>query len=146
VKLYDLFPKFEIFSYAADLGMLYREDESREQGLYYARVDGVEYGRPRHPVPTETAPVVTSEGRALRISPNPARGPATASFSLNRPGGARLDVFDATGRRLLTLDLGLWPAGRHHAPLQLPELPSGLYIVRLSTASGTVTRPITVLD
>jgi hypothetical protein len=140
-KTYDQTPFGfnDIRTFAALLGMLYLEDEFRELGLYYARIDGVEYGRPRHPVSVETGPGGTSGKLTLHVHPNPIRGSATATFTLERSDSVRLDVFDATGRRVLTLDLGRWNPGRGHTQLDL-------MVIRLSTRWGVATRPVTVLN
>jgi hypothetical protein len=74
-------------------------------------------------------------------SPNPGAGAANLSFSLPKPGHARLDVLDVAGRRVAGTS-GEYGPGRHawtwdgrladgsHAR-------AGLYLVRLTTPFGT---------
>ena len=51
-------------------------------------------------VPGESSP---GAGISLRAWPNPARASTHISFELSRPGRARLDVFDLSGKSVLTL-------------------------------------------
>src|SRR5690606_24899175 len=41
------------YRYAADIGFVYYDDDYNPEGIYYAKVDGVEYGQPFYPVSTE---------------------------------------------------------------------------------------------
>jgi hypothetical protein len=56
-------------------------------------------------------PVTAFESAA----PNPTPGRTELAFSLGRPGRARLQVFDVTGRILRRIDLGSVAAGHHRA-------------------------------
>ncbi len=83
--------------------------------------------------------VSTRGPEVLRVEPNPARDVATLGFSLPRPGEARLELFDAAGRRVATRSLGPLAAGAHRLPLErglLASLPSGLYVARVSTETS----------
>lgn len=59
----------------------------------------------------------TAEDRLVfefaRPSPDPSRGPLTLAFSLPSPAEVRLELFDASGRRVRALVAGPLPAGRH---------------------------------
>ena len=79
------------------------------------------------------------------IYPNPSLGTATAHFSLPQPSRARLDVFDVTGRRVARFDQGPLTAGSHEAPLDVQELPPGLYICRLEAGARTMHQPLIVV-
>ncbi|MBI5168417.1 MAG: hypothetical protein HZA61_02915, partial [Candidatus Eisenbacteria bacterium] len=61
------------------------------------------------------------------------------SFTLPQVGGARLDLFDATGRRLAGADAGALGAGRHTLALGEGRLEPGLYWVRLTQNGATRT-------
>lgn len=95
--------------------------------LTYAEVDGVTYGA--RAVGVE-APPVARAAASLDVSPNPSR-------SWVRVGGegARVDVFDALGRRVLT------HATLPHEParMSVSMLPPGVYVVHRGGASGVVT-------
>ena len=92
-------------------------------------------------------PVVAAEGEAVAGAfglaapfPNPFRGVATLHFTLDRPGDARLEVFDALGRRVAVLVADALAAGPHTATFDAGALPPGLYLARLSADGRTSTR------
>ncbi len=72
--------------------------------------------------------------------PNPFHGTTTLRYTLAAPGSVRLDVFDATGRRVATLADGERSAGLHTVTLPADGLADGTYIVRLLTDRGSHTR------
>jgi hypothetical protein len=66
-------------------------------------------------------------------------------FTLPKAGEARLDVFDARGRRLGGERLGALDAGSHRAELTTRLSRPGLYWVRLSQGEQAVTARALVL-
>ncbi|MDX1419292.1 MAG: T9SS type A sorting domain-containing protein [Rubricoccaceae bacterium] len=78
-------------------------------------------------------------------SPNPASHQATVAFELARSGRVEVAVYDVLGREVAVLVDGVQPAGRHEAVLDAPGLPGGVYLVRLTTEAGGVTRRLTLL-
>ena len=93
-------------------------------------------------VDTDDAPA--GETRLRPAFPNPSSTAATVRVELATAGVARLDVFDALGRRLATLADGAFPAGAHDLALDTSALPTGVYLVRLTTSEGTQTTRLTV--
>ena len=82
---------------------------------------------------------------ALTVVPNPAAGPIAVRFTMPRPGPARLQVVDLSGRRVAMLYDGL--AGTE--TLTIPwngqasdgrSLSPGVYFLRLQTPAGIVCR------
>ena len=91
-------------------------------------------------VPSEPGP----EGAAFGIDavyPNPAAGRATVAFTAG--GVARLDVFDALGRRVAVLWDGPARPGLT-ATLDAAALPAGVYVLRLRGEGGAATRRLVV--
>ena len=78
------------------------------------------------------------------VSPNPARGAALFSFSLARPGAARLSVYDVAGRELAVLADGELAAGSHEASWNGGGS-AGLFYAVLHTSSGRLVRPFVVI-
>ena len=77
-------------------------------------------------------------------APNPAGRSAEVVVSLAAPGRAVVAVYDALGRevaRALDRDLS---AGDHAVRIGLEALAAGRYVVRLTTAAGTASRPLAV--
>lgn len=67
--------------------------------------------------------------------PNPFRDGTTLAFELPAPGDVRLAVYDMLGREVATLADGPHDTGRHEVRLDAADLPSGVYVARL-TAGG----------
>jgi hypothetical protein len=90
------------------------------------------------------------ESRLLRPVPNPAHGPLTVRFALRREARVKLDVYDASGRRVRRLVSGLQPAGQHAITWDLREehgvaLPAGLYFARLDVEGHSLTQKLVTL-
>jgi len=82
-------------------------------------------------------------------SPNPSRTSVVFDFGLGGPGWARLEVFDATGRRVRTIGLGDLPAGPSRVTWDLVDddgraARPGLYFARLETGEGRLTRRLAI--
>jgi len=93
-------------------------------------------------------PTFSADSR-LRLSPNPAAGPATIEFTLARAGHVRLEVLDVEGRmrsRLLDEDR---TAGPHRVVWsgvgEDGALSSGLYFIRLEAPGWRVSRQMVVI-
>ena len=89
------------------------------------------------------APPAAPGPLALSVGPAPARGETRIAFTLPNPGRFRLEVFDASGRRVETLADGHWPAGTHGLRWSVPPSP-GLYFLRARTATAEATRRLVV--
>lgn len=95
----------------------------------------------------EAASAVAEPPRAdmrLDVFPNPFNPRTSVRLEMKREGPARLDVFDGRGRRLCRYDLGDLPAGRHRITWDGRddagrELPSGVYLLRLTSPAGHAT-------
>jgi hypothetical protein len=77
----------------------------------------------------------------IRVHPNPAHRGIEVSLTLNRSGWVELDLADVSGRRIANLLRGWRERGKHEISWAGPpgrgDLPSGLYLLRLSTGAGT---------
>jgi outer membrane protein assembly factor BamB len=87
---------------------------------------------------------------SLSISPNPFAGTAELTVQADVAGHATLQVFDLSGRLVRTLLSGEIAAGAHNIFWDSRDgtgnlLPSGIYVCRLSTPSGVLTRSLCVL-
>ena len=82
------------------------------------------------------------------VAPNPVRAgrAVTLAFALPEAATARLEVFDALGRRVAVLAGGAFGAGRHTAAWSTDGLPAGLYVARLTADGRTDTRRGTLAD
>ncbi|MCC6650388.1 MAG: T9SS type A sorting domain-containing protein [Candidatus Eisenbacteria bacterium] len=96
------------------------------------------------------SPVV--EGRVLLAQnrPNPFREPTRISFMMPRAGHASLRVFDLAGRRVATLVDATIEAGAHESQWNGRNAAGaacapGVYLYRLETPEGSVTRRMVLL-
>lgn len=95
---------------------------------------------------------VSPAAQALALSaawPQPARGPVRFSWTLARAGEARLEVFDALGRRVRVLAEGWQPAGPRELAWDLLDaqgrrISAGLYLLRARSGAGEALRRVVV--
>ena len=102
-------------------------DRVRFAGLYYGEA-GV-------------SAVADAEGYVFRVAPNPVRAGATVSVRGDSPlaEATTVDVLDATGRVVAAARVR--DGG---ADVTLPQLPAGLYVVRVRGAGGVAARMLVV--
>ncbi|MCA9728349.1 MAG: T9SS type A sorting domain-containing protein, partial [Candidatus Eisenbacteria bacterium] len=89
-------------------------------------------------------PGVSDEPVAIGVSvyPNPFTTSVTLRFGLARSGPARIEIFDARGRRVIRLDHGeSLPAGRHEVEWSGRDrsgeaAPAGIYFYKVTTFRG----------
>jgi hypothetical protein len=72
------------------------------------------------------------------VTPNPAKSDMNVQFSLPDGKRATLSLFDVSGRRVASRDVGSLGAGRHTVNLA-KQLPAGLYLVRLDREGASLT-------
>ncbi len=93
---------------------------------------------------TATPPALMAS--SLAAAPNPFNPATTLRFVLDAAGPARVEVFDVAGRRVATLCDEVLAAGPHALAWRPQDLASGLYLARLTTAAGTSTARVTLLE
>jgi len=79
-----------------------------------------------------------------RLWPNPGPGIAHLSFSLAAAAPASLEMFDVSGRRVWSREVGDLGAGAHEVALGR-DLPTGIYAIRLHQSGRTVGSRMTIL-
>jgi hypothetical protein len=72
--------------------------------------------------------------------PNPFTETATLTYTLDRSGPVRLELFDALGRRVAVIEDDARPAGSYRARFNGDVLTPGLYVVRLTSGEQVATR------
>ncbi|WP_420456728.1 M36 family metallopeptidase [Rubrivirga sp.] len=97
------------------------------------------------PVAPGPTPGVTTSVFALDPPrPNPSAESATVAFSLAEGAETTLVVYDALGREVARPVSGWRDAGAHTATLAVGSLPSGVYVVRLTSGPATATARLSV--
>ncbi|MDA0672004.1 MAG: T9SS type A sorting domain-containing protein, partial [Bacteroidetes bacterium] len=72
--------------------------------------------------------------------PNPFNPVTQIEFEVPATAEIRLEVFDVLGRQVRVLADGLYGAGAHSVSFDASDLPSGLYMYRLTSADYVQTR------
>ncbi|OGD74813.1 MAG: hypothetical protein A2Y64_00400 [Candidatus Coatesbacteria bacterium RBG_13_66_14] len=86
----------------------------------------------------------TGEFALFAPYPNPVQSSVTLCFNLPQNGSVELTVYDLAGRRVDILVAGDLAAGRHEASWEAGGFPAGVYLVRLATDYGSLTRRLVV--
>lgn len=81
---------------------------------------------------------------AVEISPNPVVTTAAVLLDLPASGEIRLDLFDASGRRVTCLASDHQEAGRHRFIWDARRHPTGIYLMSLRAGGKIVTRKVLV--
>ena len=83
----------------------------------------------------------------LESYPNPVTegAPVTLTFDLPRAGTVTLAAYSLLGSEIRPLYTGGLGAGRHNLTVSLRGYPAGAYIVRLTTAQGSVSRMLHIV-
>jgi hypothetical protein len=81
----------------------------------------------------------------LTVQPNPANGMVLVRLELASAVSNPLALYDATGRYLMTLHAAPIPAGSHLFSLDGSRIPSGIYYLRLQSASNPISHQLTIL-
>lgn len=93
--------------------------------------------------PNNTSSTAGFIGASLTVSPNPFTDIAIAEFRTPLPlVNTRLEVFNAQGKQIHTVEGGSYSAGRHQLSFDLSHQPAGLYLLKLLADSGTVSAKV----
>jgi hypothetical protein len=95
-------------------------------------------------------PPSASEARSLSVGPNPARGQCLLRYSLAAPGQGSLTVFDASGRKVRTLESGALARGAHGLRWDGRNdaggtIPAGIYFAQLRVDQDVQTQRLVLL-
>lgn len=77
--------------------------------------------------------------------PNPFNPSTIINYQVPSAGHVTLDVFDTSGRLIATLSDGFRQTGSYRVRFDADGLGSGLYLYRLRTPDGTLTRKMMLL-
>ena len=92
-----------------------------------------------------TAAGATAQAFFEPAAPNPFAAETRLAFTLLTAGPASMRVIDLAGREVAVLASGVRAAGRHEVTLRAADLPAGLYVVVLQTASGVARQKVLLL-
>ena len=98
---------------------------------------------PAAPDPASASDGTGTPGGAFALGvpyPNPFTEAATLTYTLDRSGPVRLELFDALGRRVSVIEDDARPAGTYRVRFNGDALTPGLYVVRLTAGDHVATR------
>lgn len=98
------------------------------------------------PLETTSDQVMPSHKDAgLRVYPNPGAGEFTLNYTVLKPANVRIDLFDLQGSWIKTLvTVEKQYEGNYHIPVNLNELPKGVYVVNMINAGEWVTQKLVI--
>ncbi len=88
---------------------------------------------------------VPHEFELIDVNPNPFNSTVTIKFDIPERGDVRLVVYDLSGREVATLLNTPMKQGQHIAVWDASNLPSGVYMCRLSVGNSVATRKLVLL-
>ncbi len=81
----------------------------------------------------------------VRAYPNPSNGQTTVQFSSYKAQHTALNIYDVTGKIVLTVPAKMYPMGVNTIQFDATTLNNGIYIVRLETEAGNISTRISIL-
>lgn len=90
-------------------------------------------------------PEVDLRGLDLKISPNPVNASPVVSYWLQKPAEVSLSVIDLLGNERQTLHFGKADMGDHQVTLDVGQLPTGIYYLRLQAGDQSSTGKMMVV-
>ncbi len=87
---------------------------------------------------------IASNLKSLTVSPNPASNVAVVAFDLTERSNVQVGLYDITGKLVKEVFNGEKPSSTYAFNIDLTNVQSGLYFVRVASAAGQVTAKIVV--
>ena len=75
----------------------------------------------------------------ISMYPNPVRNEATVSFELGNASDVNYQVFDITGRMVMSQSMGNFVQGKHEVKISVSDLASGAYVLRVNAGAKSNT-------
>ena len=78
--------------------------------------------------------------------PNPFKGSTEIAYALTAGSQVSFTVMDLTGRKVMDINQGLMPAGKHTFTLETRNLQAGVYYYTIQAGSFTQTKQMVIVD
>lgn len=88
--------------------------------------------------------IITKPESNLKVYPNPASSTTTLDYTLTDASNVTLQVYDMNGRLLSSLDKGRQSSGQHSLQMNVQNMKSGVYMIRIITNNSTNTAKLIV--
>jgi hypothetical protein len=86
----------------------------------------------------------TALGKSLTVFPNPTTDQLNVEFDLVKSSELTIDLYNITGKLVMSKDFGTLSAGYSLNRVDLSYLNAGVYILNINTNDGRVVRKVTV--
>lgn len=103
--------------------------------LGFGDMTGHEFGRRMTAVGDNER--VPRNSSLLTAYPNPFNSSTQISYTLSEAGQVRITGYDMLGRRIAAISESFQDAGQHEVTWDVPDLPTGLYLIRLESKAYT---------
>ncbi|MEE2876701.1 MAG: lamin tail domain-containing protein [Candidatus Neomarinimicrobiota bacterium] len=113
--------------------------------LVYGAGDGGTPGQNNSGIAVITSKPLPQQYKLHQNYPNPFNAVTTIPFTMAERGEARIAIFNLDGREMVELVRGDMSTGEQTVTWDASEFPSGLYICRLETQGGAITRKLLLL-
>jgi predicted amidohydrolase YtcJ len=94
------------------------------------------------PVNSEREITIGPATPSLQIFPNPSFGLASVSYVMEQAGRVQISIYDVTGRLAAHLVNRIDASGRHSVTWSGDNIPSGVYVIRMTTSEGVETKTL----
>jgi hypothetical protein len=81
----------------------------------------------------------------LSVYPNPCSDMSVISFSVETPSRIKVELLNSLGQTLEVMSDDFFERGIYQASLNTSNIPSGIYSVRMQSASNTVRIPLVIV-
>ncbi|HLO71192.1 MAG TPA: Omp28-related outer membrane protein [Flavipsychrobacter sp.] len=132
------------YTFTTTIPQPYRRNEMHAVVMLIRNSDGVVLNTQNKTVPVGISNVAAAL-EAVRIVPNPATDKATVRFTVTENTTANVMVYDMTGRVVFSTTAADFATGAHTIDINTSNLPAGAYTVKLQTAKGATTQPLSVV-
>lgn len=88
----------------------------------------------------------TSVIKAIQLMPNPASNTMQVTFNLMQTGKLNIELLDITGKQVMSLYVGTMAEGTQTLSADISTLNNGVYMLRMVTPNGTITRKLIKTD
>jgi hypothetical protein len=115
--------------------------------LKAAKISGMYYGDTTLVSVAQNSPNVLSSPNPVLFQnyPNPFNPTTQIEFYLHQRAEVSLVIYDLLGRKVTTLEYGMFEQGYHKSKFDGSELPSGIYFAQLTGGVSTQTRKLVLL-
>nr|WP_253916226.1 T9SS type A sorting domain-containing protein [Lentimicrobium sp. S6] len=104
------------------------EHKPKSKEEYIAKRDYLISLLPLKSKEAESLNPITSDEVLSQNSPNPVNGNTQIGYNLEQEANIQLNVYDYTGKLLITIDEGKQDRGAHHINLNTIDLENGIYL------------------